>query len=73
MIPRCSEYARLAAEVSAALQKLCELTAGQLNAFQANDHETLMRLDRDLENAFGEKERTMGAMRQHVNEHKCQS
>jgi cell division septum initiation protein DivIVA len=69
---RCAEYARLQTEVGEVLERLTNLTQAQLNAFRANDQATLMRLDKELENAIGEKERRIGAMRQHAREHKCQ-
>jgi hypothetical protein len=69
---RCAEYARLAVRVGEVLERLTNLTQAQLSAFRANDHGTLMRLDKELENTVGEKERRIGAMRQHASEHKCQ-
>lgn len=69
---RCPEYIRLEGEVSAVLQKLTEITSAQLTAFQENDPGKVMRLDKELELAIGEKERSLGALRQHVKEHRCQ-
>lgn len=54
------------------LQRLKELTALQLEAFRSRNSAELARLDRELENAMGEKERSFGALRQHVREHNCQ-
>jgi hypothetical protein len=69
---RCAEYARLQAEVGEAFESLVKLTQAQLDAFRANDQATVMRMDKELENTIGEKERRIGAMRQHAREHKCQ-
>jgi hypothetical protein len=65
----CPECERLQTEVQTALEGLTLLTSAQLAAFRANDQETFMRLDRELENAVGLKERTIGALRQHRKEH----
>ena len=43
------------------LARVTHLTTAQLNAFRANDQATFMRLDKELENAMGTKERTIGA------------
>jgi cell division septum initiation protein DivIVA len=65
----CNECERLRGEVQDALARLTHLTTAQLNAFRANDNATFMRLDKELENAMGSKERVIGAMRQHEREH----
>jgi hypothetical protein len=64
---RCAEYARLQAEVGEVFESLVKLTQAQLNAFRANDQATMMRMDKELENTVGEKERRIGA-----NEAACQ-
>jgi hypothetical protein len=69
---RCPELTHLESEAGAVLQKLVKLTKAQLEAFQAHDHTEFMRLDKELELVVGHKERTIGAQRQHVKEHKCQ-
>ena len=68
---KCAEYARLQAEVGEVFERLVKLTQAQLNAFRANDQAAVMRMDKELENTIGEKERRIGAMRQHAREHKC--
>lgn len=68
-LPNCSECQRLEADVTAVLEELRELTTAQLAAFRAGDHSEFMNLDRKLELAVGEKERSVGAQRQHQNEH----
>lgn len=69
---RCAEYARLQAAVNTILELIAELTSAQLQAFQSSEQTLFARLDRELENAIGEKERAVGAMRQHAKEHRCQ-
>jgi hypothetical protein len=70
---RCPEYVKLESEVESVLQKLTEITSAQLAAFQENDPVRVFRLDKELELTIGEKERALGALRQHVKEHGCQS
>jgi hypothetical protein len=65
---QCAECERLRAEVQGALTRLVELTAAQLNAFRVRDSASFRKLDKELENALGTKERMIGAMRQHERE-----
>ena len=53
------------------LRKLVELTTAQRAAFAASNSAEFMRLDKELENTMGTKERTIGAFKQHVYEHGC--
>jgi cell division septum initiation protein DivIVA len=66
----CRECDRLQGEVQGTLSRLVELTTAQLNAFRAQDHAAFVRLDKELENTMGTKERIIGAARQHEREHK---
>jgi hypothetical protein len=68
----CAEYARLQSEVSSILQHLSDLATAQLEAFYANDPATFAKLDKQLEITVGEKERAIGAMREHAKDHGCQ-
>jgi len=70
---RCEDYTRLASEVEILLQKLREITSAQLAAFHAKDSGTFTRLDTELEQLVGAKERAIGAMREHAKTHKCQA
>jgi hypothetical protein len=65
----CQECERLRGEVQDAIARLIHLNTALLNAFRAGDHATFMNIDKELENAMGSKERTIGAMRQHEREH----
>ena len=67
----CPEYIRLQSEASSVLKRLAELTQSQLEAFQEDNHELFMHLDKELELTVGHKERTIGALRQHISEHRC--
>ncbi|MGH9558245.1 MAG: hypothetical protein ACRD30_03330 [Bryobacteraceae bacterium] len=51
------------------LARIVALTTAQLDAFRQDNRGELMRLDRDLENAMGEKERNLGALYEHRKEH----
>lgn len=70
---KCAELTRLNAEVAEVLENLTDLTKRQLEAFLAHDHALFMRLDKELENTVGVKERRVGAQRQHVKDHGCQA
>ena len=70
---RCDVYLQLQADVQHCLQKLNEVTTRQLEAFRARDFEGFTHYDLVLEQTFGEKERAVGALRQHTREHKCQA
>jgi len=69
---RCEKHDRLLAEVRQILEHLVKLTRSQSEAFQRDDRGEFKRLDRELELAVGEKERRVGALREHESEHRCQ-
>jgi hypothetical protein len=71
MANKCAEYANLQHEVQLTLQTLSDLTRALLDAFHSCERDRFAQLDRELEVIVGRKERTMGALRQHVKEHKC--
>jgi hypothetical protein len=68
----CSEYNRLRAEVENVLGNLAQTTTLLLELFRSKDLSGVQRLDKQLELTVGEKERTLGALRQHLKEHNCQ-
>ena len=68
-MPKCPEYEKLEADVSSSLEFLSDLTKRQLEAFQAGKQTLFVRLDKELENAVGAKERKIGALRQHAKDH----
>jgi hypothetical protein len=67
----CPEYERLRAHVENVLGKLSQVSSLLLELFRANDLRGVHRLDKELELAVGEKERSIGALRQHAKEHNC--
>lgn len=67
----CPEHRRLAVVVETVLAKLAELTQTHLRMFQEGDYVGSRKIDRELELTVGEKERAIGALRQHLTEHKC--
>ena len=69
----CPEYDRLSSEVDDILKKLSDMTTLQLEIFRSKKPGEFMRVDKELELLVGEKERKIGAMRQHADEHKCNS
>jgi hypothetical protein len=69
---RCVEHDRLTKEAHEQLRKLNELTTRQLEAFDSGDRARFMKVDQQVELALGEKERRIGALRQHDDEHGCQ-
>lgn len=71
MAEQCQEYAHLQHELQLTLQTLSDLTKAMLDAFRANDRSAFARLDKDLETSVGRKERIVGALRQHIKDHKC--
>ena len=70
---RCAEYDRLSSQVAQILSKLSQLTTQQADLFQTGDFQGFKNLDREVELTLGEKERAIGALGQHMSEHKCQT
>jgi hypothetical protein len=71
-VTNCAEYDRLSAYVTDCLEKLRQLTTSQLDLFRAGEYAACRRVDKELELSVGAKERGIGALRQHMIEHKCQ-
>lgn len=68
----CAEYDRLASRVENVLGNLAQSTTLLLDLFRAGDFSACQRIDRELELTMGEKERSIGALLQHLKEHQCQ-
>jgi hypothetical protein len=51
------------------LQGLIDLTRAQQEAIQKADMRLVETLDPKLETTFGKKERSFGALREHIEEH----
>jgi hypothetical protein len=69
--PDCPELARLEAELENTLGNLAQASTLLLELFRAREHERWRSLDKELELTLGEKERSIGALRQHLRDHKC--
>ena len=67
----CPEYNRLHSDVENVLANLAQVTTLLLELFRSRNLGDVHRLDKELELTVGEKERCIGALRQHVKEHKC--
>jgi hypothetical protein len=70
-VNRCPEYERLSSQLDDVLKKLVETTSLQLEIFRSKRPGEFMRVDKQLELLVGEKERRVGALQQHVDEHQC--
>jgi hypothetical protein len=68
---KCEEYDRLHAHLEDVLAKLAQSAALLLELFRARNLDGVHQLDKELELTLGEKERSLGALRQHVKEHNC--
>jgi len=68
---KCPEYARLETAVSDVLARLANVATIQVEMFRAGNHSEFARLDKEIELIVGEKERAIGALRQHSKEHQC--
>lgn len=68
----CPEYSRLKGELESVLGNLAQVTTLLLDLFRAGDINKYQELDKQLELTVGEKERAVGALRQHLKEHHCQ-
>ena len=71
-MPKCAEYIRLRSEVENVLGNLAQVTTLLLERFRSDDTQHYEHLDKELELTVGEKERAVGALRQHIKEHNCQ-
>lgn len=68
----CPEYDRLHTEVENVLGNLAQVITTLLDLFRSQDLNGVHRLDKELELTVGEKERCLGALRQHLKDHRCQ-
>ena len=70
-MPRCPELAPIQSDVENVLGNLAQVTTLQLEIFRSGKFDDWKRLDKQLELTVGEKERCIGALRQHIKEHNC--
>jgi hypothetical protein len=62
---------KLMEDVRETLSLLTELIQRQREAIGSAPENTILAIDREIENKLGEKERRMGALKQHRTEHGC--
>ncbi len=67
----CPRQNELRHATTAALSKIESLASEQLKALQFGQDSKMAALDKQIELAFGEKERAFGALRAHREEHRC--
>ncbi len=53
------------------LHEIVEITKEQIAVLRAGDERKMQQLDKELEQAVGRKERTLGALNQHQTDHGC--
>lgn len=53
------------------LVHLAELARAEAEAITSKSDNTWLAIDREIENVVGEKERALGAFKQHQTEHGC--
>ena len=69
--PPCILQQELIEEARRHLIRLSELARREAAAIAANDTGLILAIDKEIEIALGEKERCLGALRQHQTEHGC--
>ena len=67
----CALRDLLTDEVQRSIQNIIDHSRKSLEALRRGDQEMMSRLDKELEMTLGEKERLLGALRQHQQEHGC--
>lgn len=68
---KCPEYIRLESAVTDVLLRLANVATVQAEMFHSGNDSEFVRLDKQIELIVGEKERAIGALRQHSKEHRC--
>lgn len=70
-VKHCAEHEQLQSRVVEILEKITAIAGAQLRAFKENDKTAFAALDKAIEEGIGEKERRIGALRQHDIDHRC--
>lgn len=68
---KCERQEELRREATAILDRIDALNREQVEAIKNWKDDRLLDLDKELEAAFGEKERAFGALLSHRDEHGC--
>ncbi len=67
----CIKQQELIAEVESILEKIARLARSEADAIRGSAENAWMEVDKQIELAIGEKERAIGALREHRKEHGC--
>jgi hypothetical protein len=67
----CAEQQRLISEVQRHLHRISELSRATADAVESRNENLTRELDRAVEEEIGNKERALGALRQHRKDHGC--
>jgi len=67
----CPQQQRLIDEVQRHLLRIAELSRATAEAVAHRNENLVRELDKQVELAMGEKERALGALRQHRDDHGC--
>ena len=68
---QCPEFERLRAEVENVLGNLAQVSTLLVELFRSKDFNAVYGFDTELELTVGQKERCIGALRQHIKDHNC--
>jgi hypothetical protein len=67
----CLRQQELIGEVQHHLIRLSDLARAEVEAVRSKDDKELLSIDKEIEATLGEKERSLGALREHRREHGC--
>jgi hypothetical protein len=67
----CQRQQELIAETQSHLLRLSELSRAQAEALIHGSENLVMEIDQQIETTLGEKERALGALKEHRREHGC--
>jgi len=70
-LAECPRREALVDETQEALMKLADLARRQAEALRAGSDNLVMAIDHEIENTLGAKERALGALREHRQQHGC--
>lgn len=70
---RCGKHGELLKQAKEVLERIRDLTTKSVPCIVDGVNQRFLQMDREVELAMGEKERAVGALREHDEEHSCQS
>lgn len=68
---QCPRQEELIAETQGHLMRLSELARREAAAIQSRDEQEILAIDKEIEATLGYKERSLGALYEHRDEHGC--